>query len=292
MKNVIPVLQIDSFQKSSEETYFYVNTLSRHLKDNKALISHPHKHDFFLTVFFAKGSGVHEIDFQKFDIQAGSVFLLKPGQTHHWILSPDCEGYIFFHGNNTLQNLHDFPFYSYRQNSPEIKLEKELVSEFNMRFKAIFEEYESNFEFKNRQLFNLIDTLYIDLSRLYEKETIAIQIGKSVYLEQLNKLELLIEKYYKTEKSPAKYAEMLFITPKHVNRIVKECLNKTTSDLISERIILECKRLISHSTKSLTEISRELGFDEFSYFSRFFKKMTGKTLTEFKSEYKSERHQS
>ncbi len=285
MKSVIPVLQIDSFQKSNEEAFFYVNQLSTHLRDNKALISHPHKHDFFLTVFFSQGNGVHEVDFQKFDIQAGSIFLLKPGQTHHWVLSDDCEGYILFHGKNTFRDLHDFPFHSFRQNSPEIKLETNFISEYNLRFEVIFDEFRSNFNFKNRKLINLIDVLYIDLSRLYEKKSKTILSGKSVYLEQLNKLELLIEEHFKIEKSPKKYAEMLFITPKHVNRIVKKTLNKTTSELINERVILEAKRLISHSTKTLSEISMELGFEDYAYFSRYFKKISGQTLSAFKKSF-------
>jgi AraC family transcriptional activator of pobA len=292
MKKDIPVLQIESFHKLIKNEVLYVNRLSNHLLENKALISHPHKHDFYLTVFFHKGMGMHEIDFERYSIQAGSVFLMKPGQTHHWELSADCEGYIIFHTDFLSQNqfsreINDFPFYNFRNSNPEIKLIDEKISEINDCFKRIFEEFNNELNFKFRKIYNLIDNLYIDFSRLYDFIPNSLPTGKSNYLEKLNKLESLIENNYKLEKSPNKYAEMLFISPKHLNRIVRETLNKTTSELIRERIILETKRLISHSTSSLSEISIELGFEEFSYFSRFFKKKTGKTLSEFKKELKA-----
>ena len=74
---------------------------------------------------------------------------------------------------------------------------------------------------------------------------------------------------------------MMFISEKHLNRICKECLNKTTSDLIMDRIMLEAKRMLVHSTKSVPEIAEQLGYLDSSYFSRLFKKKCGKTPIEF-----------
>jgi AraC family transcriptional activator of pobA len=67
---------------------------------------------------------------------------------------------------------------------------------------------------------------------------------KHIYLK-LRKLEHFIDVYFKTKKYAHEYASLMNISEKHLNRICKECLNKTTSELIAERIIIEAKRLLN-----------------------------------------------
>ena len=76
------------------------------------------------------------------------------------------------------------------------------------------------------------------------------------------------------------------MSPKHLNRIVKNLLNKTTQDLIIERIILEAKRMLVHPENSVSNVSFHLGYDDNSYFSRLFKKRCHETPTEFSNRYK------
>ena len=71
------------------------------------------------------------------------------------------------------------------------------------------------------------------------------------------------------------------LSEKHLNRMSKECLNKTTTELIAERIVLEAKRLLIHSKQTISEIANELGYEDNSYFSRFFKKHTEQTPAQF-----------
>ena len=280
----IPVLAIGSFLEHRQPGYFYVNRLSLHLADKQALISHPHKHDFYLTVFFSAGTGMHEVDFHRYDVAPGSVFLLKPGQTHHWELSPDTEGYIFFHSDfSELGSLHDFPFYAYSNNSPEIKLPEKDLLLFEGKFAAIYDEFLAEQPLKERKLANMTDNIYIDLSRIYEQEA---DFKALQSLERITRLEKLIEEHYKTEKSPAQYAEWMHISAKHLNRVVRESLNVTTGELITRRVILEAKRLASHSSLSLAEIALDLGYEEYAYFSRFFKKAAGETISDFREKYR------
>ena len=93
----IPVYDIENFQFIGKENEFYANTLPDHLKDHNDKILKPHRHSFFLCVFFTKGNGIHEVDFDTYEIKPGTVFTLCPGQVHDWKLSEDMDGYIFFH---------------------------------------------------------------------------------------------------------------------------------------------------------------------------------------------------
>jgi YesN/AraC family two-component response regulator len=88
----------------------------------------------------------------------------------------------------------------------------------------------------------------------------------------LQKLKDAIEAHYRTKHSASDYAEMLNITPKALGKITKIHFQKTLTDLISDRIVIEAKRELYLSAKSIKEIAYELGFDDEFYFSRFFKK--------------------
>lgn len=87
----------------------------------------------------------------------------------------------------------------------------------------------------------------------------------------LQKLKDAIEENFKTKHSPAEYAEMLYISPKTLAKITKMHFNKTLSSLINERIIIEAKRELYLTDKTVKEIAYELGYEDEYYFSRFFK---------------------
>jgi len=87
----------------------------------------------------------------------------------------------------------------------------------------------------------------------------------------LQDLKDKIEANFKTKHSAGEYAELLNISPKALAKITKTHFNKTLTDLISERIIIEAKRELYLTNKAVKEIAYELGYDDEHYFSRFFK---------------------
>ena len=81
----------------------------------------------------------------------------------------------------------------------------------------------------------------------------------------------LIETYYKEWKLPKLYAQLLNITPNYLNSICKEVYNQSANEFIKDRVILEAKRLLSHSDESVTQIAYELGYEDNSHFGKYFK---------------------
>jgi AraC family transcriptional activator of pobA len=82
---------------------------------------------------------------------------------------------------------------------------------------------------------------------------------------------MAIEDNFKTKHSAGNYASLLNISPKALAKISKTYFNKTLTDLIAERIIIEAKRELYLTNKTVKEIAYELGYDDEHYFSRFFK---------------------
>jgi len=79
----------------------------------------------------------------------------------------------------------------------------------------------------------------------------------------------------------------MHVSEKHLNRICKTCLDKTLSQLIIDRIVLEAKRRLAFAKSSVSQIADELGYSNNSYFIRLFKKKTGKTPVEFMQNFRT-----
>lgn len=285
-----PVLYIDQFKSSELVNNLYVNTFSNHTDGNRELIFKPHSHDFYLCVIFTKGHGLHEIDFRSYKIKPGTIFVLKPGQTHSWQFDDVPDGFIFFHSREFYEmtfvknDLNSFPFYYSFQNPPLIELppeNKEVLEKFQM----LHSEYIGSKMFKELKIANLINDIYIDLSRIYASQIDGGNYFPARYLDILEKFENLLASSFQVHKLPKYYADKLNITTKHLNRVLKETINKTTHEMISERVILEVKKMIVQSDGSLSDISDSLGFSDYAYFSKYFKSKTGLSPIEFKATY-------
>ena len=283
MKEKLPVYKIEHFESASQNQDFYANHFIPHITHHH-FATQAHKHDFYLIVLFTKGRGKHDIDFNTYEIKPGAVFMMSPGQMHNWTLSKDIDGYVFFHTKDfydkTYSNygIETYPFFQSIHQAPVLYLNKDYTKQLSTQFEALIHEYKENEQFKFEKIHCLINLIYIELSRHYLPE---IEITNKSYLLKVRQLEQLIDIHFKTKKSPQEYANLMNLSEKHLNRISRECLNKTTTELIAERVVLEAKRLLIHSKQNISQIATELGYDNNSYFSRFFKKHTEQTPNEF-----------
>lgn len=286
-----PVLNISQFKESTPLNDVYINSFSNHVQLNKDLINKPHSHNFYLCVLFTEGTGTHEIDFNSYSINPGKVFFLKPGQTHFWKFEKQPEGFIFFHSKEFYElkflghTLHSFPFFYSYQNPPVLELAHTKLYELNLKFQEAYKEYLQTNLLRELKIVNALNYIYIELTRAYTVNINLEKLNSSNYSSILESLENLINTHFYKEKFPKFYAQKLSITTKHLNRVVKKTINKTTSQLISERIILEAKRLIVHSHDNLANIAYTLEFSDYAYFSKFFKSKTGMTPLDFRKKY-------
>lgn len=287
----IPILDIKQFEHKAQLEDFYSNDLEIHLKNNRDFFHKPHRHNFFLCVLFTQGSGIHEIDFETYAVKPGCVFFLRPGQTHFWQFNTSPQGYIFFHTQEffelhfTNTKLDQFPFYYSFKNPPIVNITLDQILTVKSQFMEINQEYYSDLPLKRQKLASLLNTVYIDLSRHYIELEPKKEVVSMSYISTLRALEKLIDLYYKDQKSAKFYADALNVSSKHLNRILRTTLNKTTTQIISERVMLEAKRLMVHSYNTLAEISEILGYEDYAHFSKVFKKNSGITPKSFKRNY-------
>ena len=165
-----------------------------------------------------------------------------------------------------------------------IILQEPLLQKIEAIFRDLLREYESEQIMKFDKICSLLNVLYISLSQLYPLQKNKVSRNNQ---KQLQALEEFIDKNYKNMKSAAQYAELMKMGPKNLNRIVKLNLDKTTSELIDDRIVLEAKRMLTHSDLTISQIAFDLGYMDNPYFFRVFKKKVGETPNEFMKKFRS-----
>jgi AraC family transcriptional regulator, transcriptional activator of pobA len=283
------VFSIDNFKESSFHNNLYVNTFKNHLEQH-SFIESLHRHDFYVLVLFIQGTGIHKIDFDAFEIKEGSLFLMQPGQIHSWELSSDIEGYIVFYSQEIynlyfgMKKIESYLFFQSSKNNPEIILNKDEMKSIIPFFDLMIAENKNNKTQKKDKILNLLDCIHIEVLRIYN---LTNEHEIHIYNYKLKEFEILLEANYKVEKSPSFYAEKMAITLKHLNRITKTVLNKTVTELIARRVILESKRILVERKKTIAQVADELGYEDYSYFSKLFKKHAGLTPKAFLHQIKN-----
>lgn len=285
MKRKVPVYRIGHFRNSLGTGEFYANHLAPHIREH-GFIAHPHRHDFYLVMLFTQGSGTHSIDFKTYPVRPGALFFMRPGQLHVWHLSKDADGFLFFHDsiffNQSLQNQilqasswHRV-FYGKAYHSTTKKEQQSLLP----LFRELTAEFKNPGLLDHQKIQALLTLCYIEVLRIIPRQNIREHAG---YLDTLRQFREQIDKHYKSHKTASDYALLLNLSDKHLNRICRTCLNKTTTELISERLIDEAKRLLLSTSWTISQISDELGYKDKSYFSRHFRKSVGMSPQTFQN---------
>lgn len=274
-KNINELLSVDRFRG-------YVES-NPHLQQ-------VHNHNYYHLVYFTEGSGEHLIDFEKFPVKTGMMYFMKPGQVHQWYFKEKYDGFVvnfsssFFDwiGINSAL-LQKFSFLqSIKITDHVIELNKDLQLIISSLFEEIINENLLNDQFTNLKIGTQLLELFILIERHYFSESNTINDYKSVLL---NNFQTLIDQNFKIKKLPKDYAEMLYITPNHLNALCKDLGGISAGELIRSRVVLEAKRLLVNKELSVSEIAYELNFQDASYFVKFFKKYTNFTPEQFRKQY-------
>lgn len=285
MPKYIPHYKLHDFKDRQSD--FYCNYLNPHVKGH-AFTNLPHKHDFYLVMLVTGGSGWHEIDFVRYPVKPGSVFLMQPGQMHYWHLSDTINGYVFFHSTEFFEQgfsragIRDFSFYKSFRAKPALNLSKIRQQKLLVWLEELMHEYNHGGIKSSQKVHALITLVYVELCRDYAKPDV---VQHTAYMDKIHEFEALIEDNFRSVKLAGDYAAMLHISAKHLNRIVQECLGTTSTQLITNRVVLEARRLLIHAKLNVSQIAAELGYADASYFVRIFKKHTGETPGGFLSRY-------
>jgi AraC-like DNA-binding protein len=281
----LPVFRIANFDYGSEikSTDFHMAPLQKLM----STLPYPHRHDFFHIVWVERGSGHHIIDSVKYDVRAQTLFFMSPGQIHDFELSDDTTGYAINFSAEffalQLQNknaLTEIPVFDLESRVQAVYLDEAQAARIRATLQAIEAEYREEHYGAQDVIRSYLYILLMQASRLAEPGGSADASRRSLVLAR--RFKALLEEQFATVQEVAGYAAQLRVTERALNEATRRALGSTATQLIRERIMLEAKRLLAHDELSVTAVAETLGFDDPAYFSRTFKKHTGRAPLEFR----------
>lgn len=286
MKN-IPNISFQSAENSNDFEFLNLSNLfSRIFTDldhNPAL---PHRINFFALLIVTKGTGTHQIDLIEYNLKAGSVLKIAKGQVHAFQNNPQYEGFLIIFTEDFVLNYFSKSstnlishLYNYHTTSPIANDETGNETFLNQLISEL--KTENTYAQKNI-IASLLDIYLLRLERktLYNKS----QDHNSTHYETFIKFKNLVESNYTVTRNVKDYADKLLISTKHLNQVVKDFTLNTAKTFIDDYVILEAKRAIVSTDKSLKEIAFDIGFEEVTNFTKFFKNKMNMTPKAFKAQ--------
>lgn len=277
---------ITDIKKSGKKVVdFNFYSFEHFLKDAEHLTK-SHRHDFYTFVLTVSGNGSHIIDFEEYEIKPKRLFFINYDQIHSWKINGPIQGKIIlfskafynliYTGNNDIKSdtaLENLPTY--------VDIPEERFSSWLSVCELIDNEFSKSEKFSEEIICLLLKTCVLKMERIaddFRSENNEAD-HKSNVVDEFKKL---VNKNFRELKTTKDYAERLSITPNYLNALVKESLGKSAGTVIKNRVILEAKRLLSHSDLTVRQISLELGFTDNSHFGKYFKNVTAVTPDTFR----------
>ncbi|MFS4492600.1 helix-turn-helix domain-containing protein [Maribacter sp. 2308TA10-17] len=167
------------------------------------------------------------------------------------------------------------------QDLPIVTIPKEQERKFNTLYEVFEDEFTTPDKIQGDMLQMLLKRLIIICTRLAKEQLIVKKLDNE-QIDVVRKFNVLVDTHYKTKRKVSDYADLLFKSPKTLSNLFALYNQKSPQQIILERLALEAKRLIRFTDKQNQEIAYELGFNDPAHFSRFFKKMTSLSPTDYR----------
>ncbi|WP_282111587.1 AraC family transcriptional regulator [Maribacter stanieri] len=243
-----------------------------------------HRIHFFALLIVTKGTGNHTIDLKEYPLKKGTVLKIAKGQIHAFQKDADYEGFLLIFTEDFVVNHFSKSsiaiishLYNYHITSP-ISINESLNEDF---LKELGIELRNTNTFAQINIVAALIDLY--LLRLERTTRTNIEQNNSKHYPVFITFKNLVEENYIKTRNVKDYAEMLSMTTKHLNEVVKEFTLNTAKTFIDNYVVLEIKRAMVSTNRSFKEIAFDTGFDELTNFTKFFKKNMNLSPKEFRN---------
>ena len=248
----------------------------------------PHVHEFEELMVGIGGDLDHFIDFKSSVFSAPFISFITKGKIHRarptvkdgnldiWLITFKSE----FIPETTFQ------LYSYYHDHATLELPKgTCFDRMDQLCGMMFDEIQQTTP-DFAVIRHLLSALFTMIESLRKKLAPQEQLSpKTQNITFKNFLQILEENYHRPEGVDF-YAGKLFMSSRNLNLICQNILQKSVSEIIETRKLIEAKNLLIATDKTISEIGYELGYNEKAYFTTVFKRKSGQTPTEFREEMK------
>ncbi|MFV0379178.1 MAG: helix-turn-helix domain-containing protein [Mangrovibacterium sp.] len=250
----------------------------------------PHRHDYYTILLIEKAEGVHIVDFKSFDLFNHSLFFIYPGQVHQLIATAKPTGWIINFTDHFLMQqaipprmIDDVYLFNKYGETPPLPVSADSFEHYKDIVSQIRRYGQLDSPLRNDALGALLKLMLIQSNNLCtvhkEKNPQTVEVGNQL----VRRFKELIDLHYHKLHKVSDYANELAVTADYLNKSVKALTGKSAKEFILERILVEAKRALLFTETSNKELAFQLGFDEPSHFSNFFKKYTNTSPGDFRT---------
>ncbi|WP_316810806.1 helix-turn-helix transcriptional regulator [Pedobacter heparinus] len=280
---------------NKEIGHFNVFKLDELLARKKDKMVMPYNRRAYYKISMISGRNQAEYADKVIDIEKNCLLFATPKIPYNWLPQDDNQSgnFCIFTPDFLVQNksgvqLEQLPIFQ-PGGYPVFQLSDEEAEDITFIFKKMHKELSSAYVYKYDLLRNYVLELIHygqklqPATALYPSHTASARVS-SLFIELLERQFPIESPHQKIGLRTAKdYAERLAVHVNHLNKVLKEHTGKTTTDIISSRVLQEAKILLKQTDWNISEIAYCLGFEELAHFSNFFRKQTTLTPVAFRS---------
>jgi len=248
--------------------------------EDNSYFDHLQRNNYYSLIWVKEGSGKVKTDFSEYNFEPNALFSFTPYQPFMFTTNQMQGVAIYFHSDFFCIHRHQTEvtcngvLFNNIYQAPFIQVDDVLQATFTKIIDQIREEMQNPGIAQYELLISYMKILLIAASRSkaeQQPQAVPVKKGdKEPFI--LQNLKEAIENNFKSKHNPKEYAVLLNISPNALAKITKKYFNKTLTNLIAERIIIEAKRELYLTNKPVKEVAYQLGYEDEYYFSRFFKK--------------------
>lgn len=238
-----------------------------------------HRDDYYMIVLITQGCASISVDFEEITVSGGEAVIVAPSQVHfpnH--ASEDIEGWILGIAVEYFSEKERDMTARYSMDHCSLALERNISDDLGALFEMLARHFVN---------YHVSLPIALSIKGLVISSVMAgCRKDNDRFISIVLRFKNLLTTELKREKSPSAYAGMLNITEGYLNEAVRRVMGMNVSAYIRSQVVTEAKRELMYTSLSAKEIAYSLGYDDYVYFSKLFKKAAGVSPVEYRKNLK------
>lgn len=255
--------------------------------------------DFLCLLYVTAGRYSHLVDFEQLELRAGCLLVVQPGQVHRFGRMDGWDGWCLVfraelvrgrHGMGSVEELELF------RDVADLPARLEIDGPARSIVRAAFERMAEDAAWRaadaalNALLRHQLQALLIRLLIVHSASARAPAVEPAL-LARFRRFRATVDREHRRWHAVAHYAREMGCSEKSLGRATQAVADMSAKTFLTQRIVLEARRLLVHSTAAIASISNELGFGEPTNFAKFFRRETGVTPGAFRADHALDRRE-
>lgn len=242
-----------------------------------------HRHDHEELWIITHGNPVHSIDFSAETLQSPVIVYVAQGKVHSFLPDLHTRGWLIRYKSDFIPQSR-LRFYSAFLDKVHYQLSKDYCSTTLQSLCTIMLKESIELNPDSEVLKHLLSALLAKLETDSKRAYLDAKTSNNSRLITFNNFLKILENNFRRPEGADFYADKLNMSSRNLNLITRAVFGKSATEIIETRKLMEARRLLLTTEKSISEIGFELGYNEKSYFTRVFRKKTGVTPSMFREQ--------